>query len=78
MNLSVRSVEDIPVSCNFTRARVDDLLRFLCREYRLDIEATGNIVSVFAAAASPQPRPDPMFFTMRPTRRSSTTCGANG
>lgn len=48
VNLSVRSVEDIPVSCNFTRARVDDLLRFLCREYRLDIEATGNIVSVFA------------------------------
>ena len=62
VNLSVRSVEDIPVSCNFTRARVDDLLRFLCREYRLDIEATGNIVSVFAAAASPQPRPDPDVF----------------
>ena len=62
VNLSVRSVEDIPVSCNFTRARVDDLLRFLCREYRLDIEATGNIVSVFAAAASPSPRPDPDVF----------------
>ena len=60
VNLSVRSVEDIPVSCNFTRARVDDLLRFLCREYRLDIEATGNIVlglcgrSLAAAPARPR------------------------
>ena len=53
VNLSVRSVENIPVSCNFTRTRVDDLVRFLCREYRLDVETTGNIVSVFPAAAAP-------------------------
>ena len=33
VNVSVRSVEKIPVSCNFRRARVDDLVRFLCREY---------------------------------------------
>ena len=62
VNLSVRSVENIPVSCNFTRARVDDLVRFLCREYRLDVETTGNIVSVFPAAAVPQPPPDPEIF----------------
>lgn len=62
VNLSVRSVETVPVSCNFTRARVDDLVRFLCREYRLDIEATGNILSVFPAAAPPQPPPDPEVF----------------
>lgn len=85
VNLSVRSVEDIPVSCNFTRARVDDLLRFLCREYRLDIEATGNIVSVFAAAASPQPRPDPMFLQcgrhdalLRPAGRTADRRGEKG
>lgn len=62
VNLSVRSVENIPVSCNFTRARVDDLVRFLCREYRLDIETTGNILSVFPAAPTPQPQPDPDVF----------------
>lgn len=62
VNLSVRSVENIPVSCNFTRARVDDLLRFLCREYRLDITTTGNIVSVFPAAVIPAPKPDPEVF----------------
>ncbi len=59
VNLSVRSVENIPVSCNFTRARVDDLLRFLCREYRLDVETVGNIVSIFPAAAAAAPAPDP-------------------
>ena len=86
VNMSVRSVENIPVSCNFTRARVDDLLRFLCREYRLDIEATGNIVSVFAAAASPQPRPDPDVFynaaghdiALRPAGRTADRRGEKG
>lgn len=39
VNVSVRSMENIPVSCNFRRARVDDLVRFLCREYRLDVAA---------------------------------------
>lgn len=62
VNLSVRSVENVPVSCNFTRARVDDLVRFLCREYRLDVETTGNILSVFPAAPVPAPQPDPDVF----------------
>lgn len=59
VNLSVRSVDNIPVSCNFRRARVDDLVLFLCREYRLDIAVAGNILSVFPAAAAPSPSPDP-------------------
>lgn len=59
VNLSVRGVESIPVSCNFTRARVDELVRFLCREYRLDVETTGNILSIFPAAEAPSPQPDP-------------------
>lgn len=58
-NLSVRNVESIPVSCNFSRARVTDLLGFLCREYRLDLAVTGNIVSVYPAAAIAPPSPDP-------------------
>ena len=59
VNMSVRSVENIPVSCNFRRARVDDLVRFLCREYRLDVAASGNILSIFPAAAPTVPAPDP-------------------
>lgn len=50
VNLSVRGVEQMPVSCNFTKTRIDDLVRFLCREYRLDVAVTGNILSVFPAA----------------------------
>lgn len=59
VNLSVRNVENIPVSCNFSRARVDDLLRFLCREYRLDAVVTGNIISIIPAAVPAAPKPDP-------------------
>ena len=62
VNLSVRSVENVPVSCNFTRARVDELVRFLCREYTLDVETTGNILSVFPAVSVPAPRPEPEIF----------------
>lgn len=61
-NLSVRGVENIPISCNFTQTRVDDLVRFLCREYRLDAEVTGNIVSIFPAAIPPASKPDPEVF----------------
>lgn len=59
VNLSVRGVENVPVSCNFTRARVDDLVRFLCLEYGLDVESVGNILSIFPAAPDPRPAPDP-------------------
>lgn len=59
VNLSVRDVESIPVSCNFARVRVDDLVRFLCREYGLDVAASGNILSVFPAVVPPAPRPEP-------------------
>lgn len=59
VNLSTRGVETIPVSCNFTRTRVDDLLRFLCREYKLDVAVAGNIVSIFPATVAPLPQPDP-------------------
>ena len=71
VNLSVRSVDQTPVTCNFTRTRVDVLLRFLCLEYRLDIEVTGNIVSVFPAAAPANPAPDPdIVFEARDTSLS--------
>ena len=47
VNLSVRDDFDCVVSCNFTRSRIDDLIVFLCREYGLDIEVYGNIVSIY-------------------------------
>lgn len=59
VNLSVRGVEKIPVSCNFTQTSIDNLLRFLCREYQLDIAIIGNIVSIFPAAKAPILRPEP-------------------
>lgn len=55
VNLSVRDDFDCVVSCNFTRSRIDDLIVFLCREYRLDIEVYGNIVSIYRYEPLPEP-----------------------
>lgn len=58
VNLSVRNVESIPVSCNFTRAKVSDVVMFLCREYDLDIDVLGNIVAIRPVTVVPQPKPE--------------------
>lgn len=44
VNLCVKVNEGRTVTCNFNRARLVDLLEFLCREYNLELEAVGNIV----------------------------------
>ena len=51
VNLSVRDDFDCVVSCSFTSSRIDDLIVFLCREYGLDIDIYGNIVSIFRYSA---------------------------
>lgn len=56
VNLSVKNVESIPVSCNFTKAKVSDVVMFLCREYDLDIDVVGNIVAIRPVAIAPQPK----------------------
>lgn len=59
VNLSVKGAENIMVTCNFSRAKIRDLIFFLCREYDLDIEIIGNIISI---GPVPPPRdlpPDP-------------------
>lgn len=55
VNLSVKGAENIMVTCNFSRAKIRDLIFFLCQEYNLDIEVVGNIVSI-----SPVPPEEPM------------------
>lgn len=58
VNLSVRNVESIPVSCNFTKAKVSDVVMFLCREYDLDIDVLGNIVAIRPVTVVPQLKPE--------------------
>ena len=42
VNLCYKVDEDQMVTCNFKRIRIDDLLFFLCKEYRLDLEVVGK------------------------------------
>lgn len=46
VNLCVKVDEGRTVTCNFNRARLIDLLYFLCREYNLELDVVGNIVSL--------------------------------
>lgn len=69
VNLSVRDGANLAVSCNFTRARIDELLLFLCEQYGLDIQVIGNIVSVFPYQAPVAPPPEP---SVRYNRSDST------
>lgn len=50
VNVCVRVNEGQEVTCNFTRVKVIDLIRFLCREYHLEVEVAGNILTVYAPA----------------------------
>lgn len=59
VNLSVRDDLDFVISCSFTRSRIDRLLLFLCKEYGLDIDIYGNIVSVFRHVPEEQPYSPP-------------------
>jgi len=69
VNLSVRDGANLTVSCNFTRARIDELLLFLCEQYGLDVQVIGNIVSVFPYKAPVAPPPEP---SVRYNRSDST------
>lgn len=71
-NSSVRRVGTVPGSCNFSRVRVFDLVRFLCRVCRLDVASAGDFPSVFPAAAARSVHPIPSY-TKTPTRRSPVT-----
>lgn len=53
VNLTVKGAENTMVTCNFSRAKITDLIFFLCREYDLDIDVVGNIVAIRPAAPMP-------------------------
>ena len=46
VNLTIKGAENMMITTNFSRITVRDLIFFLCKEYGLDIDVTGNIVSL--------------------------------
>ncbi len=55
VNLSVKGAESMQVTVNFSRARITDLLYFLCKEYGLDIDIVGNIIAIKPLPTTPVP-----------------------
>lgn len=53
VNISVKGVENVSITCNFSRTKISDLLTFICREYGLNIEILGNIISLYPVTIPP-------------------------
>lgn len=48
INLNVNSeLEEYLITNNFSNATVEDVILFVCKEYDLDIDFTGNIISIY-------------------------------
>lgn len=58
LNISIDPSLDIRVYNNFTNEKVSNILLFLCREYSLDIDFVGSIMSFkkFETPAPPEPK----------------------
>lgn len=54
VNISVKSSAEQVVTCNFSRARIVDLIHFICTEYGLDLDVVGNIVSIYKYLEPPK------------------------
>lgn len=62
VNISMKDTKNILVSCNFNRVRINELLYFLCKEYELDLEVVGNIVSLSnLSKIVKKPEPEPKY-----------------
>lgn len=64
VNLSLKGIDNIQVTCNFSRAKITDLLLFLCGEHDLDLNVVGNIVSIRPRFVPPPP-PKPIGVSCR-------------
>lgn len=47
VNMNVSSDVNNPITCNFKQIRIIDILFFVCKEFGLDIDTTGRILSVY-------------------------------
>ncbi len=52
LNLDVQPGLDFKVVNNFTNVQVKDMLVYICRQYKLDLQITGNIISVIKSSDS--------------------------
>ncbi|MDR2936144.1 MAG: type II secretion system protein GspD [Rikenellaceae bacterium] len=71
VSIVIRGGGEIPVNCNLARARIDDLLYFLCKQYNLTLDITGNIVTVYPYMPPPPEIPGPKVTFDRDSSRMS-------
>ena len=61
INISAKNIDNIMATCNFSKVKVVDMIHFLCLEYNLELDAIGNIASIYPLA-KPEPKPKLPFI----------------
>ena len=56
VNIGIKGAEDLTATCNFSKAKITDLVFYLCKEYRLDMDLVGDIVSLFPVVVPVEPK----------------------
>lgn len=54
LNINAKLPIDKVVTCNFKQIRIADLLLFLCKEYSLNVDIVGNILTLFPYVEVPK------------------------
>jgi len=76
LNIMVKGNESTLVSCNFSKAKVKDLIYYLCDEYNQNIRVIGNIVTVYPAAEDRLPPPIVVHYNTSDSLMSVEFCDA--
>ncbi len=61
VNLSIKEGAGIIASCNFQNIKISEILLVLCKDYSLDLDITGNVVSIFPFKIQPPPKKLPII-----------------
>ena len=56
INIGIKGADGIMATCNFSNAKITDLIYYLCKEYNLDLDLVGNIVSIFPVVSPVEPK----------------------
>ncbi|MDD2196881.1 MAG: type II and III secretion system protein [Bacteroidales bacterium] len=68
VNINIAPDLQITVVNNFTEVKVADLIYFLCKQYRLDIEAVGSIIDLYR----PKPPEMPLVGVVKHNTQANT------
>ena len=56
VNIGIKGADEVMATCNFSNAKITDLVYYLCKEYNLDLDLVGDIVSIYPVVPLVKPK----------------------